>query len=320
MKIFAAENSDLEVRMKSSAGGVFSLLAEKVIEKGGIVYGAAFNHDWKVVHKRISSKDEIDSLRRSKYVYSHLGNTLIEAKKDLEEGKLVLFCSVPCQVAAMRKLAGDHTNLICVEVVCHGAPKPEYWERYLDELCKKIGYDKAEITSINFRDKSTGWKNYSFTIRFQNEKEFTETHEKNLYMRAFLRDYTLREACFDCKFKYPEGTQADITLGDLWGIDQLAPEINNDLGTTLVISRTKIGDGFISQFKALKEFSLEGVSQYNPAIMHSAQKPVKYIQFIKLSATKSLITLSRKFTSPSFSKRKVMVMLQTKRFLKKILK
>ena len=243
----------MEVRLKSSAGGVFSLLAEDVIAKGGVVYGAAFDSNWSVVHCRVDNTDDIAKLRGSKYVYSNYTQSIADVLNDLNDGRKVLFSGTPCQIAAMKARTGENDNLLSVEVVCHGAPEAKYWERYIDEVCRNNGLSRCDIESISFRDKRTGWKGYSFTIIFKNGKIFTQRGSENLYMRIFLSDYTIRRACFRCPFKYPDGSKADITLGDFWGIEKIAPQIDNNHGTTIVIARTQRGETSISQFELAAE-------------------------------------------------------------------
>ena len=303
MKIFAAHNPDAEIRKESSAGGVFSILASQILRAGGIVYGVGFNLEWKVVHLRIDNEDELWRIRGSKYVYSHIGTSITDACRDLDNGHKVLFSGTPCQVAAMRKRAGDNPNLLLVEVICHGAPEPKYWQRYLDEICTKHHRSRSDIQSINFRDKRTGWKDYSFTICFSEGKLFTQRHDDNLYMRAFLSDLTLREVCFRCPFKYPDGSHADITLGDFWGITQLAPEIDNNYGTTIVIARTSKG----TEATALittdnSEYKLEEIAKYNPALTTSANPSENKASFFKkYNEGKSILKTLNYFTKRPIS-------------------
>ncbi|MCM1066448.1 MAG: Coenzyme F420 hydrogenase/dehydrogenase, beta subunit C-terminal domain [Muribaculaceae bacterium] len=279
MKILASHNPDSNIRHCSSAGGVFSILADHVIAEGGAIYGAAFDSQWHIAHYRATNGAELLKLRGSKYAYSLIGTAIADAMADLEAGRRVLFSGTPCQVAAMRKRAGEHPGLLLVEVVCHGAPEQKYWQQYLAEICAARNRKISDIAGINFRDKRTGWKNYSFTISFADGTEFTEPHDRNLYMRAFLSDLTLREACFRCPFKYPDGTCADITLGDLWGISSLAPNIDNDLGTTLVIARTPVGEAAISTISCDANLTLEDVARHNPAIVSAASKMIRYNEF-----------------------------------------
>lgn len=296
MKVFASHNPNSTVRAESSSGGVFSIIAERVINEGGVVYGAAFDSDWHVVHRRVDSLEGLKPLRGSKYVYSHVGNAYSEAIADLEAGRKVLFSGTPCQIAAMRKREVDNPNLLLLEVVCHGAPEPEYWSRYLSEFCHKRGKSTADIASINFRDKRTGWKSYSFTIKFRDGKEFTQRHDDNLYMRAFLADFTLRKACFRCPFKYISGSNADITLGDLWGIEHITPELDNNRGTTLVIGRTNKGIDSLARIASDSELDFDTVSRYNSALVLPATAPVSYTRFVEEAAqTHNMAKLFRKY-------------------------
>lgn len=298
MNVFAAHNPDPEIRRQSSSGGVFSLLAENILRNGGVVYGAAFADDWTVVHRRVDNEEGLATLRGSKYVYSNVGSAYSDVMTDLECGRQVLFSGTPCQVAAMKQRAGDNPMLLLVEIVCHGAPRPEYWKRYLAELCQQQDKTIADITSVNFRDKRTGWKNYSFTICFRDGTIFTQSHDDNLYMRAFLQNFTLREACFRCPFKQPEGSRANITLGDLWGISQLAPEIDNDLGTTLVIISFDNLSGLMDA-SARCRLEFNDVIRYNPAITTPARKPTKWEAFEGEIGLSKLISTFNKFAGRS---------------------
>lgn len=297
MKIFASHNSDAETRRQSSSGGIFSILANNILQQGGVVYGATFSPEWNVVHARIDRIEDLHDLRGSKYVYSHVGNAYTQARQDLDAGTKVLFSGTPCQVAAMKRLAPDAPNLLLVEIVCHGAPEPAYWDKYLTELLKKNHRQRQEVASINFRDKSTGWKNYSFSITFSNGTRYSQLHDDNPYMQLFLHDYTLREACYRCPFKLPDGSKADITIGDFWGISQLAPEIDNDLGTTIVIAHTPQGVEAIQSLDQQCSFTLEQISQYNPALTTCVSEPSDKKQFLDDSKSLTIAKLYHRYAS-----------------------
>lgn len=300
MKIFASHNPDHGVRHQSSAGGVFSIIAENIIRQGGVVYGVAFDDNWNISHQRAICIEDLIKFQGSKYAYSKIGNSLKHAVKDLKEGRRVLFSGTPCQIAALKKLINDDDNLLTIEVVCHGAPEHRFWERYLNEICKKLGKSKTDIISINFRDKRTGWKNYSFTIEFNEGSIFTEKHDKNLYMHAFLSDYILKDGCFRCPFKYPSGSKADITLGDLWGISELSKEIDNDLGTTLVIANTPKGEKSVLEILVDDTFSFNDVAKYNPALVKATLPPKNLDQFKEsVKSDTNILYIFKKFTEPS---------------------
>lgn len=313
MKVFAYQNPNDKIRFQSSSGGLFTALATKVFDEGGIVYGAAFDDKWKVRHIRVSGADELWRLRGSKYVFSDFTESISLALKDLEEGKSVLYSGTPCQIAAMRKRAGDNGNLLLVEVICHGAPKPEYWTKYLNALCSRERTGISKIKLINFRDKATGWRNYSFHIDFINRRTIKEHHDDNLYMRAFLSNYSIRNACFICPFKYPNGSLADITIGDFWGIENLNEgKMDND-GTSLLIIRTNKGESFVVQCGLdLIRYKYDDAILYNKSIEENATKPTKYNCFQEESMNGDFIACLKRFVRRPFS-------LRLKRFIINIL-
>lgn len=311
MKIFAAHNPDSEIRRLSSSGGVFSMLAERLLGEGGVVYGAAFDENWEVVHRRVTSLNGLAALRGSKYVFSNASTAYSDAHADLKAGRKVLFSGTPCQVAAMRKRAGENPDLLLVEIVCHGAPQPDYWRRYLAELCASHGKTIADITSVNFRDKRTGWKNYSFTVRFTDGSEHSEIHGANIFMRGFLNNYTLRKPCFKCPFKYPDGSQADITLGDFWGIEKLKPTDDRTLekGISFIIGRTPKGQQAIPVGISESGFDFDTISRLNPALVHRASAPKDFEKFnLKAEKSKSISDLICCHTKESLTLRcKIMI-------------
>lgn len=125
---YANENN---IRLKSSSGGIFSLLAEEILNKDGIIFGAAFNNDFLVHHVLIDNLENLYKLRGSKYIQSRIEDTFMKAKQFLEQGRYVLFSGTSCQIAGLKKyLAKDYEKLYTVGVLCHGAPSPKVWEEY----------------------------------------------------------------------------------------------------------------------------------------------------------------------------------------------
>lgn len=190
LQTFAAVNPDAEVRRTSSSGGVFTALAEQVIDAGGVVFGAAFDEHWEVRHRCATTREELAAFRGSKYVQSVIGDTFLQAERFLKSGRRVLFSGTPCQIAGLRRfLRRDYDHLLCVDFVCHGVPSPGVFRAYLAEEMTKIArkgekkysfafstipsIPKADalaarlgcrIEDIRFRDKTNGWKKYSFAL------------------------------------------------------------------------------------------------------------------------------------------------------------
>ncbi len=295
MKVLAFESTSLELRCNSSSGAIFSVLAEQVLAEGGIVYGAAFNADWNVEHVGIESTEDLWRLRKSKYVESDFLSAVDDACREIAGGRKVLFSGTPCQIGVLKKRVGaEYDNLLSVEVICHGAPKCSVWKRYLDELLRMEGKSRKDILSIDFRDKSTGWETYSFTVKFNDGTRFSELYKHNVYMNMFLADYTIKSGCFNCKFKQPN-TMADITIGDLWGMKELMPEKYNTGGTNLVVANTLRGEKALRRLEFIGEPDGEKVAQNNPSLTIAAAKPKDYEEVnAKLDAAISFIGMARR--------------------------
>lgn len=230
--VYAMAHPDTGVRYDSSSGGAFSMLAEETIGKGGLVFGAAFNDEWDVVHVCASNKTELASLRGSKYVQSEMGNCFLSVKEAVCSGRQVLFSGTPCMIAGLRKyLRKDYDNLLLVDIVCHGVPSPKVWKTYLRSF--------GRITKISFRDKSRGWKMFSMVVDGE-KKCVNEPFEKNPFMTLFLKNLCLRPSCYRCQFKAGK-SGSDITIGDFWGIQNIRPDIDDDSGLSLVIPNTVAG-------------------------------------------------------------------------------
>ena len=233
---YGCKNSDDSIRLASSSGGFFYELAKSVISKEGIVFGVRFSDDFKkVYHSGAATMDDVRPMMVSKYVQSEIGNSFVEVKDYLEQGKTVLFTGTPCQIAGLRSFLGfDHGNLILAEIVCHGVPSPKVWDIYLSGLEKEYGGKAAYVT---FRDKSRSWRQSDFKVEFDNWQTFKQPNRDNPYMKSFLRNLNLRDSCTNCKFKrFASG--ADITMGDFWGSTELGGSYSDDIGVSVIVLHT----------------------------------------------------------------------------------
>ena len=134
-------------------------------------------------------------------------------------------------------LKNDYPNLICIDVICHGAPSPKAWSAYLDYVESK---NQSRVTEAFFRYKEMGWKNFSLKLTLENGNTKMNSISQDPFMQTFLRDKSLRPSCYDCVCKEIDGV-ADITLGDAWGIENYCPELYDNKGTSVVFVRTQKG-------------------------------------------------------------------------------
>lgn len=281
IKAFACMNKNDDIRMKSSSGGMFTLIAEKIISQGGKVFGASFNDNFDVEHICIENKNDLFKLRSSKYVQSNINTSYQEAKDFLDGGIKVLFTGTPCQIEGLYSFLGkDYDNLYTQDIICHGVPSKKVWNKYLEYKKEKIGQNPVEI---NFRNKkNNGWKKYQISFLYKN-KEIYYNHNSDLYMRAFLSDVALRESCYDCKFK-KINRMSDITLGDFWGIDNILPEMNDKKGTSLIMLNSEKGRKIFDEIKKdtiYKEVNFEEAIKYNPSFNNSSNKNNNRNEFFK---------------------------------------
>lgn len=266
---FAAWNRDYGIRKNSSSGGIFYSLAENMISAGGVVYGAAFNTDFSVKHRRIEDIKEISALMGSKYVQSDTAETYRQVLEDLKSGNTVLYSGTPCQIAALLRFTkGFGEKLFTVSVICHGVPSPGVWKKYL--YLKRGQYAESEIRKISFRDKSFGWKDFSLYIEFEKYRYLQQCRD-DLYMRGFLQNLFLRPSCYQCNAKgFSVG--ADLIMGDFWGVERELPEVDMDSGISGIIACTLKGLELWNRVQChmyFTEISDEAICKYNYAFGHS---------------------------------------------------
>ena len=236
LEVYAAKNPNEQIRRESSSGGIFTLLAEQTIDAGGVVFGVRWNERFEAVHDYTETKEGLTAFRGSKYVQSQVGETFKQAELFLKQGRQVLYTGTPCQISGLKKfLRKEYENLLTVDIVCHAVPSPLIWRRYIEEY--KIANDAIKINSINFRDKTFGWRNYHVSISFVNScnKSITKMlpHDDDMYFKGFLNQLYLRPSCYFCCAKGGR-SGSDILIGDCWGIDSLRKDYNDNKGCSLV--------------------------------------------------------------------------------------
>ena len=233
LAVYAAAAGKERVLMQSASGGAFSALAEDFLREGGIVYGCAMvfgsprGQAVSLQHVRVSEKRELAALSGSKYAQSRTDTVYPQVRRDLLEGRKVLFSGTPCQCAGLRqyllaeKTAAEH--LYTADILCHGVPAEKMFRQYLDYLGRKY---RGTVTAYQFRDKQRG---FTYFPRFRLKNKDRErwvllaTMEEG-YWYLFQNSLANRESCYSCPYASAERC-GDISLGDYWGIEQAHPEL-----------------------------------------------------------------------------------------------
>lgn len=302
---YAAFSKSEIVRRNSSSGGIFTEVSKQIFAKGGIVYGAAYDEQFEVRHCCIGDSTELYKIQGAKYAESNLGNTYEEILTNLKKGKLILFSGTPCQVAGLKSFIGkDYDNLICIDFVCHGVPSPMVWKEYVKYRAQKDSNGKMPV-GINLRAKSTGWSKYQYSneFRYENGKIYSSCSSENLFMKLFIGNYILRKSCEHCSFKGYTRV-SDITLGDFWGIWDIAPEMDDNKGTSLVLLQSEKGRRIwreISENIRSMKVELEKTSLENPAILISSQAKENRVKVLESIRRGQLVQCEELFETRKIS-------------------
>ena len=304
LKTYAAYNKNENVRLKSSSGGIFTLLAEYVLAKDGVVFGAAFEDDCRQLkHIAVSSADDLEKLRGSKYLQSDIGESYSLVKKYLNDEKPVLFTGTPCQINGLVKFLGrPYDNLFLQDLICHGVPSPLLWNKYLDYIEEN---EKSLMKNINFRDKASGWNKYSVTLTLATNEKISSLFYKDKYMKIFLRDSCLRPSCYNCEFKGLSRV-SDITLGDFWGVEQVLPQLSDNKGVSSVFVNSLRGQKFfdeISRCCYIEEVNADEVVLYNSTAVKSVQRKKQRDTFFIDLKTESFDKVLERYSKDSISRR-----------------
>ena len=310
---YAAHAADPQLRASGSSGGIFATLAQHILSLGGVVVACATTDDCRQAeHILVTKPEDLPKVMGSKYLQSSAFVSFDHIRQHLSENTPVLFCGTPCQTAGLKSLLRDTdtSNLYTIDLICHGVASPLVWRKYLTQLEADMG---SKAVSVQFRNKKHGWKKFSLSILFQNGAEFSEVISKNLYLSGFIGDYFLRTSCYNCQNKGNHHS-ADITLGDFWGLSAVLPELDNDLGTSLVLINTEAGAQLFSAVSdsiSVTKTDMAAALQSNPNYYRSSSKTKLRAAFMRRLHRKPIHILLQDFCGTNLIsklRRKIMKM------------
>lgn len=228
--------TDTNIRSDSSSGGAFTYIANVVLDKGGVIYGAAFRYGNDLRLEHFSTKEiPFFELRKSKYIQSYVGNAYQRVKQDLENDKWVLFVGTPCQIAGLVSFMGNkqYDKLITVDFICHGVPPMKLFLQHLDY--KRI--NKSKISKIDFRYRQIehGGGNNHINISVNKEKTYNCPWQFDPYYYGFEKNLTLRKSCYSCYFCNGQNKYADMTIADFWEVKKVDPVMTAQDGISLLL-------------------------------------------------------------------------------------
>ena len=267
---------------ESASGGVFGAVAREVISAGGVAYGAAYEcegNTLRVLHRRAERVDELRPLLNSKYVQSDAGVCFVDVKADIREGRQVLFCGTPCQVAGLKGFLGRYyENLTTVDLVCHGVPSGRMFSDCVEDYGNQFG---SPVVDFRFRCKREGWGHSLLLLLLEDGREVTIPAAKSPYYDMFLNLKTLRDSCYRCPYagRFRAG---DLTIGDFWGVEINRPDVLNDStkfsqtkGISCLLVNNSHGKDFIDSCDSLDLYPVDfdDIARGNDQLRHPSNLP-----------------------------------------------
>lgn len=266
---FIVQHKDDAIRYQSTSGGAFTAIAEEVIRRGGVVFGALMTDELIVKHGYVSEVEGLAKFRNSKYVQSEIRDCYSVAKKFLNDDRYVCFSGTPCQINGLYKYLGkDYENLIAVDMVCKSVPSPLVFRKYVEYKCLKEG----DLADIVFRDKKRGFLYCTMAHYLSHEDRkaakdvYRRGSESDEWLRLFLSGKISRLSCMTCPYQTAQRV-GDFTLGDIWETGNT--KLDDNKGTTLVHVWTKKGVEFLDSIREnvrIEEYPIEksrGVKRTN---------------------------------------------------------
>lgn len=289
----------------STSGGAFRAMAEKIIERGGVVFGCAYTENEGGLVPTTIAVDNIEELPKlsgSKYVQSEMGFAYKKAKGFLDNGRLVLFSGTPCHISGLYSYLGkSYDNLYTTDLICHGVPNLKMFQSELSRIEKRY---KSKVKSFCFRDKSIvggTWSTFMCSFKLGNGKSYCKSYENIAYFDLFLKggDIT-RDSCSKCPYARQERV-SDITIGDAWGAEIAHPDFeksrggdfNFKNGLSLVSVNTDKGEKLFSELCSLKDKLVDysGMVKFNPQLgfpMRESPNRAKYMRAFEKSGISGL--------------------------------
>lgn len=269
-KAYAVWNTNYEIRSQSASGGAFSALAEEVLKCGGVVYGAKID-GFRIKHARVDSIDHLPPLLGSKYQHSEKQGIYKLVRKDLKDGKLVLFSGMSCEIAGLKSFLGKtpRDNLFTVDTICggHSTLIPML---SLQQSGKYLGIH-------SYRNKDKGWQSRGFRYdlkMIKTDGTIDDLELDNVVLNTFSSKLLKRSSCLDCKFNGPDRI-SDCTIGDFWGLDDFKEQHHNGV-SVLVVNSERIMRLISASNLHLETVTIADVTRENPCYSGKPHRLIRH--------------------------------------------
>lgn len=297
--LFSYRTDNRNVLKKSSSGGagyeIASLLNKEHYWICGVTYDNKIDNAKHILIKP-DKENELVKIQGSKYIQSNSAPA-INKLANLPINEKAVFFGTPCQVAGLDKVLksqGRRKDFILVDLICHGVPSQNMFNKYLFEIKEKYKLEDHPI--VNFRSGKNGWRNMMISIS-DSKTEYNKSEKKDMFYSFFRYGLCYLESCYDCPYR--QKSAADIRIGDYWG-NKFESET---IGVSMLLANTEKGYEILKKIPGnLKEQNKEDYwtiqYPYNPP------KPIFYDPLInELKREDILLSDLRKKYARAFEKR-----------------
>lgn len=291
-ELYSYKDRRQEVLMRSSSGGAAFALSEMLLQQGYSIVGCEFDPKTKRArHCIVTDAVDLSKLQGSKYTQSYFAEIL--HKIAATDCPIAVF-GTPCQIASVKNVFSEKTNILCVELICHGVPTAFLMDRYVEYLKEHYSIS-GEETDISFRWKPKGWRERHVRVA-EAGREIILGQYEDMYFRMFETTHCYMDACYDCRWR--DASVADLRLGDYWG----TRFAEDKTGVSMVVCLTEKGQELLDTLSdkrtgELLRQPIEDMIKYQQ--MENEPKPLFHDELIaKLSGKVNLRFLEDKYVFP----------------------
>ena len=292
-------------RNTGSSGGIFYEIASRFIRDGGVVYGAAFDKNLKLIHQRATTNEELMPLCKSKYIHSDMAGVYSNIKSDLKHGKKVFFVGTPCQASAVKNLFVNRykSQLYIADFLCHGTGTQLVFNACIREEEKRRG---GHITDFCFRAKTRKAEHsFSYTIECDGKKKTISGYDFEFpYYYSFIKYTIFNDACYFCPYAQ-NARVGDITLGDFWGIKHYNSSLDDRDGVSMIAVNSEKGEllfDLVQDSCKVYSYALHIAAKNNQSYREPEPYPLKKRELVKILKKDGASALVRAMSCPDIKK------------------
>lgn len=268
---YAVQMLDREALKDSTSGGLFTVFSREVFKRNGVVYGCVWDEQYNAVIRKAENEEELKPMRGSKYVWSYAADTFPEIKEYLQNGRVVLFTGLPCQVAGLKNyLQKDYENLYLLDFFCGGSPSPMAFQAYLKTITKRVPLEKL---NFKFRDKEKFGVGVHISYEGKRER-IHQSYVRNPYFFSYHTKVFHRPPCYHCQYRYEQRVE-DLTMGDYWGVGKFHTEFDVRGGVSALLVNTDKGALLLDAVKdqlQISETKIEDIAVGNNLTLGAGKK------------------------------------------------